>query len=299
MRRLALFVIGLAVIGLGVFWTLSAPERLPADALAGIEGDAEKGARVFYAAGCASCHAAPEAEGDEKLILAGGMRFPSPFGTFIAPNISPDETHGIGDWTAQELADAMIHGTSPEGAHYYPAFPYGSYGRLATHPEGLKEIAHLHAFLQTLPPSSAPNAAHEVGFPFNIRRGLGLWKLVFANEGWVSSVPGDDAQLERGRTLVEALGHCGECHTPRNAVGAPLNGQWLAGAANPSGEGRIPGIDEMNWSARDIAYYLETGFTPDFDSAGGHMAAVIENTSQLPEEDRAAIAAYLKAVSQP
>jgi len=299
MRRLALFVIGLAVTGLGVFWALSAPQRLPADAMAGIEGDPVKGAQVFYAAGCASCHAAPEAEGDDKLILAGGMRFPSPFGTFIAPNISTDETHGIGGWTAQELADAMIHGTSPDGAHYFPAFPYGSYARAASHPEGLEDIAHLHAFLQTLPASDTPNAAHEVGFPFNIRRGLGLWKLVFLDEGWVTSVPGDDAQLQRGRYLVEALGHCGECHTPRNTVGAPLNDAWLAGASNPSGEGRIPGIHDLDWSARDIAYYLETGFTPDFDSAGGHMAAVIENTSQLPEEDRAAIAAYLEAVSLP
>lgn len=298
MRRSILLVLGLAVVGLGVFWALSAPQRLPADALAGIEGDPVKGAQVFHAAGCASCHAAPEAEGDEKLLLAGGMRFPSPFGTFIAPNISPDETHGIGGWSALELADAMIHGTSPEGAHYYPAFPYGAYARLASHPDGLGDIADLHAFMQTLPPSSAPNAPHEVGFPFNIRRGLGLWKLVFLDESWVTTVPDDDAQLERGRYLVEALGHCGECHTPRNAVGAPLNDQWLAGAANPSGEGRIPGIDKLDWSARDIAYYLETGFTPDFDSAGGHMAAVIENTSQLPEQDRAAIAAYLSALSQ-
>lgn len=297
MHRFILFVIGLAVIGFGMFWAFSAPERLPAGALDGITADADLGEQVFYAAGCASCHAAPDAEGEEKRILAGGMRFPSPFGTFIAPNISPDETHGIGNWTVKDLADAMIHGTSPDGAHYYPAFPYGSYGRLATHPEGLEEIAHLHAFLQTLPPSDTPNAEHEVGFPFNIRRGLGLWKFAFLDDTWVADVPEGDPQLQRGRHLVEALGHCGECHTPRNAVGAPVNEQWLAGAANPSGEGRIPAIHDLDWSEGDIAYYLETGFTPDFDSAGGHMAAVIENTSQLPEADRTAIAAYIKDVS--
>jgi mono/diheme cytochrome c family protein len=109
-------------------------------------------------------------------------------------------------------------------------------------------------------------------------------------------MPLESAPLQRGRYLVEALGHCGECHTPRNPVGAPINAQWLTGAANPSGEGRIPAINALDWSEKDIAYYLETGFTPDFDSAGGHMAAVVENLAKLPASDRAAIAAYLAAL---
>lgn len=297
MRRIFKIFAALAFLGLVAFWFLSAPARLDEDALAGLTGDAAAGAQVFYAAGCASCHAAPEAEGEDKLVLAGGMRFPSPFGTFIAPNISPDTAQGIGGWSALDLANAMLHGTSPEGAHYYPAFPYASYGRLTQSENGLQDVVDLHAFLQTLPPSAEPSASHEVGFPFNIRRGLGLWKLAFLSDDWVMPDT-EDAALSRGRYLVESLGHCGECHTPRNAFGGPQNAAWLQGAPNPDGKGRTPPLHSLEWSAQDIAYYLETGFTPDFDSAGGHMAPVVQNMAQLPASDRAAIAAYIKWVAR-
>lgn len=292
MRTLIRFTAALAVIGLALFWWLSGPERIDPGLIAGLEGDAAAGEQVFYASGCASCHARPEAE--DKLTLSGGMRFPSAFGTFIAPNISSDETHGIGAWSALDLANAMLHGTSPTGTHYYPAFPYASYGKALNEDQGLQDIVDLHAFLQTLPASTVPSAAHEVGFPFNIRRGLGLWKLAFLSDDWVR--PAQDETLARGRYLVEALGHCGECHTPRNALGGPQTAKWLQGAPDPSGKGRNPAIHDLTWSAQDIAYYLETGFTPDYDSAGGHMAAVVENTARLPSEDRAAIAAYLKSL---
>ena len=109
-------------------------------------------------------------------------------------------------------------------------------------------------------------------------------------------------ELERGRYLVEALGHCGECHTPRDRFGGPETGSWLAGAPEPAGEGKVPNITPHEsalggWSARDIAYYLETGFTPDFDTVGGSMVEVQENLARLSDADRAAIAAYLKAVA--
>ncbi len=296
MRRWMVRILAFAAIGFAVFWMLSAPQTLPDAAMAGLKGDAVNGEQVFHAAGCASCHASPGAEGKDKLVLSGGQRFPSPFGTFIAPNITPDRAQGIGTWSTLELANAMIYGVSPTGQHYYPAFPYGSYVRLKLSGSGLQDIKDLHVFLQSLPASDMPSKAHEVGFPFNIRRGLGLWKLAFTSDYWVASVPLDDPALLRGRTLVEALGHCGECHTPRNAVGGLQYDKWLAGAADPSGEGRVPAIHALEWSAKDIAYYLESGFTPDYDSAGGHMVNVIENMSKLPPEDRAAIAAYLKAL---
>ena len=128
------------------------------------------------------------------------------------------------------------------------------------------------------------------------RLSLGGWKLLFGGTDWVQ--PAETEQLERGRYLVEALAHCGECHTPRNALGALDTSQWMAGAPNPSGEGRIPGLraGQLSWSETDIAYYLETGFTPDFDSAGGQMAKVIAGLQRLSPEDRDAIAAYLKAL---
>lgn len=291
MRRLFRLVLILALLGLGVFWFLTRPSTLAENALAGLTADAGRGETVFNAAGCASCHSAPKAEGDATLVLSGGQEFPSPFGTFLAPNISPDKTHGIGNWTALDLANAMKHGVSPDGAHYYPAFPYTSYARAS-----LQDIVDLRAFLDTLPASDVPSQAHKVGIPFNIRRTLGGWKLLFGNDDWVVDAASDE--LERGRYLVEALGHCGECHTPRNALGGLDYGQWLAGAPDPSGKGKVPDIrpGSLGWSADDLAYYFETGFTPDYDSSGGHMAHVVENLGKLTQEDRAAIAAYLVAL---
>lgn len=287
MRKLLFFLLGLGAIAGTGGWLLSAPRPLDPGALAGLSGDAARGERVFWAAGCAGCHAAPEAEGEDRLVLSGGYRMDSPFGTFIAPNISPSSA-GIGGWSTLDLANALIAGISPEGAHYYPALPYTTYQRMR-----VQDAVDLKTFLDTLPASEVASLPHEVGFPFNIRRGLGLWKLAFLDDAWVM-----ESAPEHGRYLVEALGHCAECHTPRNAVGVLDRGRWLKGAPNPSGKGKIPGIDgaTLTWSAADIAYYLETGFTPDFDSAGGSMTDVIAHMSRLTPDDRAAIADYLKTV---
>lgn len=290
MRKLIAVLVGLGVIAAIAGWVLSRPMPLPDDATAGLTGDATHGETVFWAAGCASCHAAPDAEGEDRLVLAGGYRINSPFGTFVAPNISPSP-EGIGEWSVQDLANALVKGVSPEGQHYYPSLPYTTYGRME-----LQDVADLKAFMDTLPPSDVASQPHELGFPFTVRRGLGLWKQLYLTEDWIVPVEGE--QPERGRYLVEALGHCGECHTPRDAIGGADTARWLQGAPNPSGEGSIPGIapDKLDWSAEDIAYYLETGFTPDFDSAGGEMADVVANMAHLTPEDRTAIAAYVKAV---
>lgn len=292
MRRLLAILLVLGLVAGLTGWLLSRPAPLPDAATAGLNGDAARGETVFWAAGCAACHAAPDSEGDARLVLAGGYRITSPFGTFVAPNISPSSA-GIGGWSTQDLANALIAGVSPAGRHYYPSLPYTTYARMT-----LQDVADLKAFLDTLPPSDVASLPHELSFPFTVRRGLGLWKQLYLNGDWV--VPAEGETLERGRYLVEALGHCAECHTPRDAFGGLDSAQWLQGAPNPSGEGRIPGIapSQLDWSAEDIAYYLETGFTPDFDSAGGEMADVIANLAHLSAEDRAAIAAYLKAVPQ-
>lgn len=292
MRKFLTVIAALAVLGFGVWWFLTAPESLDMAEYQELEGDSEEGALVFAAAGCASCHAAPGVSGDERLILSGGEHFPSAFGTFIAPNISSDPVHGIGAWSDADLANAIQRGVSPDGAHYFPAFPYTAYANATP-----QDIVSLIAYLRTLPASDVPSQPHEVGFPFNIRRNLGMWKLLFAHEGWVLADPASP-EVERGRYLVEALGHCGECHTPRNMVGGLEVGEWLAGAPNPSGRGNIPNITPggMNWSSSDIVAYLETGFTPEFDTAGGLMAEVVRNTGELSDTDREAIAAYLKAV---
>ncbi|MEP1537704.1 MAG: cytochrome c [Paracoccaceae bacterium] len=292
MSRFIILCAGLACLGLALFWTLTRPNQSTPDRLAALVGDADRGSTVFAAGGCASCHAAPNAEGDDKAVLSGGLAFSTAFGTFYAPNISPDPDAGIGGWSSTELADAMQHGVSPDGDHYYPAFPYASYIHASD-----QDVVDLSAFLSTLPASQTPNRAHDVSFPFNIRRGLGLWKLMFVQSEWVAQQQ-DTPELIRGRYLVEGLGHCAECHTPRNALGGLDRSQWLRGAPSPDGKGKIPALtpDTLDWSAKDIAYYLETGFTPDFDSAGGEMVDVIENMSKLSATDRNAIAAYLKTL---
>ncbi len=294
MKRLLKILAILGVLGAGIAWIVTAPETVAEADLPDHTPDPGHGERVFLTGGCTSCHADSDAEGDDKLILTGGLAFATEFGTFHAPNISPDPDHGIGGWTMAEFVSAMKHGTSPGGSHYYPAFPYTSYTRMA-----VTDIMDLKAFMDTLPATDNIPPAHEVGFPFNIRRSLGGWKLLNMSDAWVAS-PTDPKAL-RGREIVEGAGHCSECHTPRNAIGGLLKDHWLAGGPNPDGEGRIPNITPSedgigSWTEDDIAYYLETGFTPDFDSVGSSMADVVDNMSKLPAEDREAIAAYLKAI---
>ena len=274
------------VIGGGV---ATRPQPLPDDALAGLTPDPAHGALVFAAMGCASCHAR---EGGPQDVLSGGKAFASDFGTFHAPNISMDPDHGIGAWTDLQIASAVMQGVSADGAHLYPAFPYPAY-----HKADPQDVADLVAHLRTLPADPTPSVPHDLAFPFNIRATLGVWKALYLRDGWVVA-DAPTPELERGRYLVEALGHCGECHTPRGALGGLDTAAWLSGAPNPSGDGRIPNITPggLSWSAGDIAEYLSSGFTPDFDTAGGSMAEVVANTAQLPDSDRAAIAAYVKAV---
>jgi mono/diheme cytochrome c family protein len=297
MRMLIAGAVVLAALGAIGFWMLSAPRPLPEEAIAAVtDGSEARGERIFWAGGCTSCHARPEAEEGARLELAGGLELETPFGTFVAPNISSHESDGIGGWSLADFANAMQRGISPGGAHYYPAFPYASYARMRP-----QDIADLYAFMQTLPAVEGEAPPHRLGFPFNIRRGLGLWKLLNMREEPVIAVADDAPEpVKLGQYLVEGPGHCGECHTPRDPFGGTLYGQWLSGAPSPVGEGTIPNItpggDVGGWSETEIADYLESGFTPDFDSAGGEMAAVIRNLANLPAADREAIAAYLKTV---
>jgi mono/diheme cytochrome c family protein len=279
----------LAIAGLAVGWFVTRPKPLPEGALAGLTGDAQNGALVFAAAGCASCHVANDGPAD---LLSGGKRFASDFGSFIAPNISSDPEHGIGSWTDLELASAIIKGVGRDGSHLYPTLPYAAYNKANT-----QDVVDLIAHLRTLPASARPNAPHELGFPFNQRITLGPWKALFVGTDWVLA-DAPTPELERGRYLVEALGHCTECHTSRNLLDGLHTARWMGGAPNPSGDGRIPNITRavLGWSEGEIAEYLKSGFTPDFDSVGGSMAAVVRNTAKLSNADRAAIAAYLKAI---
>ncbi|MDP1906989.1 MAG: cytochrome c, partial [Hyphomicrobium sp.] len=217
------------------------------------------------------------------------------FGTFYTPNISSDAKDGIGGWSEAQFVTAMIKGTSPSGEHYYPSFPYSSYQRIA-----VGDLRDLFAYLKTLPAVAGRARDHDLPFPFNIRRMLGGWKLVFLDGKPFTPDAAQSAEWNRGAYLVNGPGHCAECHSPRNALGGILTGQRFAGGPNPEGEGFVPNITQKglaSWSVKDIAYLLQSGMTPDFDSVGGSMTAVVRNTSQLGEADRNAMATYIKSLA--
>lgn len=289
-RRVGLtIVVALAAAG----WVATAPQPLGADEVARRPGDAARGERIFHVGGCASCHAAKGAKGADRIRLGGGAALVTQFGTFQPPNISPGPD-GIGGWSLADFDNAMRRGISPDGRHYYPAFPYTSYARMTA-----ADVADLHAYLQTLPAVAGKTPENQVGFPFSIRRGIGLWKRFYLASAPVAALPATASPAARaGQYLVEGPGHCGECHTPRTPFGGTDRTRWLAGAPDPEGKGKVPGLTTatLEWSAGDIAEYLKTGFTPDYDSVGGSMVEVQANMAELPQADRDAISAYLKAV---
>lgn len=292
LRKLIVLAVIAGVIGLALFWFLTIPATVPASALAAHSPNPKNGETMFYAGGCASCHATPRQ--DDKTRLGGGLGLKSPFGTFYVPNISSDPKDGIGAWNEAQFVSAMLKGTSPDGRHYFPAFPYGSYYIMT-----LPDLRDLFAHLKTLPAVQGKVRDHDVPFPFNVRRSLGGWKLLFLGEGTFKPDPKQSTQWNRGAYLVNGPSHCAECHSPRNILGGIKSGQRFAGGPNPEGEGWVPNITQArlkDWSARDFEYLLETGQTPDGDSVGGPMAPVIRNTEKLSNEDRAAMAVYLKSL---
>jgi mono/diheme cytochrome c family protein len=290
-------LVALALVGGGAFWWLTEPRPAFArDQWQAYEagGDAERGRIVFEAGGCSSCHATPAQP--DRLKLGGGLRLKSPFGDFVVPNISPHPQDGIGAWKVVDLANAMMTGVSPSLTHYYPAFPYTSFQRVR-----IDDVRDLMAFLRTLAPVSGKAGDHDLAFPFNVRRGLGLWKLLFLDGKALEPDPTNSAEWNRGRYLVEGLGHCAECHSPRNLLGAIIANRRFAGGPNPTGKGRVPNITSDDtglgkWTQKDVAELLDSGLTPDGDSVGSSMAEVVKNMAQLPAADRDAIATYLKSL---
>ncbi|AWK87266.1 cytochrome c [Azospirillum thermophilum] len=254
-----------------------------------------RGAYLFRAAGCLGCHT------DEKnggTPLAGGRGLATPFGTFYSPNITPHPERGIGRWTDADFIRAFRKGKRPDGASLFPVFPYASYTRMTD-----RDLLDLKAYLFAQPPSEAVNKAHDVWPPFSWRFLVPVWQAMYLTPGPVPDDPGKPPEWNRGRYLVDALGHCAECHSPRTLLGGLDADRYLAG--NPEGPDgdEVPNITAHktegigDWTPGDITLLLELGLTPDGDVAGGAMGEVIRNsTSKLTAEDRSAIAAYLLSV---
>jgi mono/diheme cytochrome c family protein len=281
-----------ALLAAGVFWLITIPQTVSAAALAPHKPNLGNGRTLFTIGGCASCHATPGQK--DRSLLGGGLALKSPFGTFYPPNISSDPSDGIGSWSEAQFITAMTKGTSPKGQHLYPAFPYTSYQHITTN-----DLRDLFAYLKTLPAVKGRAPPHDLSFPFNIRRLVGGWKLLYLDGLPFQPDPEKPDDWNRGAYLVNGPGHCAECHSPRNFLGGIVASERFAGGPNPDGKGWVPNITQQGlakWSVKDIAFLLESGFTLGGDAVGSTMAEVVRNTAQLTPDDRLAIATYIKSL---
>jgi len=254
-----------------------------------------RGAYLFAAAGCSGCHTDVKNDGPAN---AGGRALKTPFGTFYSPNITPDRETGIGDWSLEDFARALHEGRAPDGSTYFPVFPYTSFTMMTD-----ADVADLWAFLGTLDPVMRENREHDAAFPFGWRALVPVWQWLNFEAGPMELLPGWSDEVARGAYLVRALVHCGECHTPRDALGAMEEALALSGTPDGPEGGKVPNITPDDgtgvgdWSDAEILRVLETGMLPDFDSVGGGMGEVVRNsTGKLTTEDRAAIVAYLRSL---
>jgi mono/diheme cytochrome c family protein len=253
-----------------------------------------RGEYIFKAADCVGCHTDVKNGGQR---LAGGRALATPFGTFYSPNITPDRRDGIGAWSLADFTQALRHGVAPDGSYYFPVFPYPSFTGMSD-----ADVADLFAYLMAQPPVAQKSKPHDVAFPFRWRFLQFGWRLLFFDEKRIAPVAGKDAAWNRGNYLVSAVAHCGDCHTPRNVLGAVRPSRLLSGDPHGPDDQKVPNVTPDpetgigNWSVDDIVKVLESGERPDFDTVGGAMREVVEGTKALSEADRRAIAAYIKSV---
>jgi len=254
-----------------------------------------KGKVLFEAGGCANCHTNKKSKGQ---LGAGGAAINTPYGVFFAPNITPDGTHGIGNWTDNQFYRAMREGLSPNGSNYFPVFPYTSYTNMTD-----VDLHALKTYIFTLKPVGRPNRVHKLSFPFNLRILQFFWKLLYFKQGPYKFNAARTLEWNRGAYLSRAVAHCGECHTPRNIFGGLDYRAWFSGVKEgrgPEGEA-VPNIRSdgkagiKDWSKDQIVNYLQSGEDPEGDYAGSLMFDVIDKgTENLSNSDREAIAVYLK-----
>lgn len=297
MRRLLVVVVVLAAIGAGAYALLNRTDSNPgmAPSVAGAPSSAsllERGEYLTKAADCAACHTVSET----GKPFAGGVAFKLPFGTIYSSNITADPEHGIGTWSDDEFVHAVQGGIGKDGQHLYPAFPYTSYTQLSR-----DDVLAIKAYLFSLPKIDAVNRRNDLAFPFNQRWAMGFWNAAFFKNQRFAADPSKSAQWNSGAYLATALGHCAECHTPRNLGYGLEHGKELAGAElqgwrayNITSDSRY-GIG--GWSDADIAQYVSTGHADGHASASGPMGeAVVHSLQYLNPQDVSALVAYLRTV---
>ncbi len=255
------------------------------------QGDAKRGEYLAKVAGCVGCHT-EEKEG--AVPFAGGRALKTPFGTFFGPNITPDKKAGIGSWTEADFIRAMREGDRPDGKNYFPAFPYPSFTKIVD-----SDLRDLWAYLRALPPSAQPSRDHDLWFLFGWRWLVTIWKWFYFAPGPFANISGLNDVANRGAYLVLALGHCSECHTPRNFLGGPKSDRFLAGGKGPDGKAvsNLTPTGLKKQSDKEIKDFLTTGLTAEGDVPAEAMGEVIKNTiSQLTPADLDALIAYLRTL---
>ncbi len=256
------------------------------------EGLLAKGEYVFRISGCSHCHTT-----EDGKLLAGGRALVTPFGTFYTPNITPHRTAGIGAWTAREFRQSLHLGIAPDGSHYYPAFPYTSYTRITE-----QDMLALYTYIQSLPASDQASHPHDLAWFLRWRITARFWKWLFFRAGEFQQHPAQSAQWNRGAYIAEAMAHCGECHTPRNLLGALRSGIAYAGNAEGPEDELVPNItpDEEsgigNWSHGELESFLKFGELPDGEYAAGSMEPVTLGLQNLNPADLEALIVYLRAL---
>ena len=258
---------------------------------AAAQGDAKRGEYLAKAGGCVGCHTE---EKKDAVPFAGGRELKTPFGTFYGPNITPHPQAGIGRWTEADFIRAMRQGDRPDGRNYFPAFPYPSFTKVSD-----PDLRDIWAYLRALTPSARANREHDLKFPFGWRFLITFWKWFFFTPGALMKAPGLTDIANRGAYLVQALGHCSECHTPRNFLGGPKRDRFLAGGKGPEGKdvSNLTPTGLKKQSDRELVDFLTTGLTPDGDVPAEAMGEVIRNTtSQLTRDDLGALIAYLRTL---
>ena len=276
MRRIAFIPVALlmaAAVGVLALenWPMPADRPVPE-----LQGDVKRGAYLARLSGCITCHTAPGA-----APLSGGAALVSNFGSFYAPNITPDRTAGIGEWSFDQFVRAVRQGVSPEGNPYYPAFPYEFYATLTD-----QDMADLWAALRAVPPVPEQAKAHEVAFPFNVRAGVKVWRSFFEKPVDYVEDTTKSPEWNRGRYLVWGPVHCAACHAPRNVVGGLPSNRDLTGDPAMQGGGSSPPITARNLTAKGytrdkLVEALRTGVTPDGDVFGGSMAEVVHGSTKF------------------
>ena len=261
-------------------------------ALAAAQGDAKRGEYLSKAAGCVGCHTETR-QGAEPY--AGGRALKTAFGTFYGPNITPHADAGIGRWSFDDFVHAMREGVRPDGANLFPSFPYPSFTKISD-----EDLRDLWAYLRSLKPSAQPSKPHELGLLYRSRTAVGGWKKLFFTPGAMKPDAAQSAPVNRGAYLVQALGHCGECHTPRNALGGPKSDRFLAGAklADGATASNLTPTRLKRYSDAELKEIMQSGIYPDGDVIGETMSEVVKNTtSQLTPQDVDALIAYLRSLA--